>query len=182
MNALMTSLIAFSTVLFPGPKQQRVTIEELLTAAPVPDGYDVTLKELKNGDKLLGHQLLFTKEGQVSKVMTTIEDRKLPDKAYKIAALKGYINGTAGMFADAGLKLVKKQIPDVEKLNVDKRTRCSLVYNTAEGADIYVQMQIFFTDHGYSITVLADNEEDYKALSKWAETIEAAKKTPKQAK
>jgi hypothetical protein len=180
MNLFTTCLIACSTVLFPGPKQERVTIEELLTAAPVPEGYAVTLKELKNGDDLLGHQLLFTKEEQVSKVMATIEDRKLPDKGHKIAALKGYINGTARMFSDAGLKLVKKEIPDVEKLNVNKRTKCSLVYQTAEGGEIYVQMQIFFTDHGYSLTVIADNKDDYDALAEWASTIEPLKDATQQ--
>jgi hypothetical protein len=157
-------------------KAKPVTIENLVTAQPVPEGYSVSLNELKNGETLLGHQLVFSKEGAVSKVMVTVEERKLPDKAYKITALKGYINGTAKSFAGAGLKLVKKDLPDMEKVDVNKRTRCSLTYKTAEGGDIFIQMQILFTDVGYNVMVVADNDGDYQALTKWAETIEPVKK------
>ena len=157
-------------------KAKPVTIENLVTAQPMPEGYAVSRNELKDGEKLLGYQLVFTKEGVVSKVTVTIEERKLSDKGHKIAALKGYINGTAKSFAAAGLKLVKKDIPDIEKLNVNNRTKCSLAYKTAEGGDIWIQMQILFTDIGYNIMVVADIEGDYKALTKWAETIQPAKK------
>jgi len=159
-----------------GQKTKPVTIENLVTAQPVLEGFAVRLNELKDGETLLGHQLVFTKEGAVSKVMVSIEERTLPDKDHKITALKGYINGTAKSFAAAGLKLVKKDIPDIEKVNVNRRTKCSLTYKTAEGSDIFIQMQILFTDVGYNIMVVADNEGDYKALTKWAETIQPVKK------
>jgi hypothetical protein len=42
--------------------------------------------------------------------------------------------------------------------------------------DIFIQMQILFTDVGYNIMVVADNEGDYKVLTKWAETIQPVKK------
>jgi hypothetical protein len=161
-------------------KAKPVTIENLVTAQPLPEGYAVSLNELKDGEKSLGHQLVFSTEGAVSKVMVTVEDRKLPDKAHKITALKGYINGTAKSLAAAGLKLVKKDIPDIEKVNVNKRTKCSLTYKTAEGGDIFIQMQILFTDVGYNIMVVADNEGDYKALSKWAETMQPVTKESKK--
>ena len=159
-----------------GQKAKPVTIENLVTAQPVPEGYAASLNELKDGETLLGHQLVFSKEGAVSKVMVTVEERKLPDKAHKITALKGYINGTAKSFAAAGLKLVKKDLPDIEKVNVNERTKCSLTYKTAEGGDIFLQIQILFTDVGYNIMVVADNEGDYNVLTKWAETIEPVKK------
>jgi hypothetical protein len=63
-------------------------------------------------------------------------------------------------------------------VNVNKRTKCSLTYKTAEGADIFVQMQILFTDVGYNIMVVAADEDDCKALTKWAETIQPMKKDP----
>lgn len=186
MHTATVVLVAISTMHFveekqdDGPKRGRVTIENLVSAQPVPDGYDMTANELKDGDTLLGHQLVFTKEGAVSKVMVTIEQRKLPDNDHKMTALKGYVNGTAKSFADAGLKLVKKELPDMEKVNVNKRTKCSLVYQTAEGGEIFVQMQILFTNVGYNIVVIGDNAKDYQALAKWAQSIEPIKKTPKK--
>lgn len=120
-----------------GQKAKPVTIDNLVTAQPVPEGYDVTLNQLKDGETLLGHQLVFTKEGAVSKVMVSVEERKLPSKDHKVTALKGHINGTAKSFAAAGLELVKKDIPDIEKVNVNKRTKCSLNNKTAEGGSIF---------------------------------------------
>ena len=170
------SALSVSSAALKARRRSTVTIENLVTAQPVPEGYAVSLNELKNGETLLGHQLVFSKEGAVSKVMVSVEERKLPDKAHKITALKGYINGSAKSFAAAGLKLAKKDIPDMEKVNVDNRTKCSLTYKTAEGGDIFIQMQILFTEVGYNIMVVADNEGDYKALTKWAETIQPVKK------
>jgi hypothetical protein len=163
-----------------GQTAKPVTIENLVTAQPVPEGYAASLNELKDGETLLGHRLVFTKEGAVSKVMVSVEERKLPDKGHKVTALKGYINGTAKSLAAAGLKLVKKDIPDIEKVDVNKRTKCSLTYKTGEGGDIFVQLQILFTDVGYNIMVIADNEDDYTALAKRPETIQPMKKDTKQ--
>ena len=176
MNVLTTCLIACSTVLFPGPDQERVTIAGLVTAEPVPEGYDVTSNDIKNGDEVLGHQLLITKDGAVSKVSVTVETRDLTDRPHKIAALKGYINGTNKTLSDAGLKLVKKHIPDMEKVNVDKRTRCNFIYQRPDGSEIYVHIQVCFTNHGHNVLVIADNQDDFKSLGKWAESIEPVKK------
>jgi hypothetical protein len=180
MNVLTTCLIACSTLLFAGPGQERVTIEDLVTAQPVPEGYEVAAKELKNGDMLLGNQLLVSKEGAVSKVSVTIESRDLAEKGQRVAALKGYVNGTNKMLVNAGLMLVKKQIPDFEKLNVDNRTKCSFVYQRPDGSEIYVQMQIFFSNRGHNVLVIADSKDDYNSLAEWAETIEPVKNAAKK--
>lgn len=180
--AATTILWADETVKKPEKKKAgRVEIEGLLTAEPLPAGYDCTPSELKDDNgALLGHQLVFTKEGVVSKVMVKIENRKLPDRAHKKTTLKAYVNGTVHMFNDAGLKLVKKKLPDIEKVNVANRTTCDLVYQTAEGAEIDVQIQVFFTDVGYLVTVIADSQNDYKTLTKWAKTIQPAKGADKK--
>ncbi|HVX09605.1 MAG TPA: hypothetical protein VHC22_00250 [Pirellulales bacterium] len=182
MNSLLLLLAGVAALLFvgedDGEQARRVTIENLVTAEPAPTGYDFGLNELKDGDELLGHQLVISKEGVVSKVVVSIEERKLPDKAHKLTALKGYVNGTAQSLAGAGLKLVKKDLPDMEKVDINKRTKFGLAYQTADGDDLFVQLQILFTDVGYNIMVVGDNEDDFEKLSKWAETIEPLKKEP----
>jgi hypothetical protein len=47
---------------------------------------------------LLGRQLIVTKEGVVSKVMVSVEERKLPDKAHKLTAEKGIKEIVASVF------------------------------------------------------------------------------------
>lgn len=152
----------------------RIEIEGLITADKLPAEYGYTLSETKGeDDALLGRRLVFTKEDAVSKVSVSIENRKLPDRNYKKTALKGYVNGRVHMFQDAGLKLVKKKLPDIDKVNVAKRTTCDLVFENADRAEIDVQIQVFFTDVGHLIVVVADNKDDYKALAKWAKSIQA---------
>jgi hypothetical protein len=182
MNLLSLLSVGVAALLFVGEDEgqqpRRLTIENLVTAEPAPVGYDYGLNELKDGDKLLGHQLVFSKEGTASKVLVSVEERNLPDKDHKLTAIKGYVNGTAQSLAGAGLKLVKKELPDVEKVDVDKRTIFGLTYQTADGGDLFVQLQILFTDVGYNIMVVGDNEDDFKTLAKWAETIEPLKREP----
>lgn len=177
--------IAFYAQAAPPKKADRVTVEGLITADPLPKGYAATKTELKEEEKLEAYLLMFTKEGAVSKVAVTIETRTLTNRAEKIAALKGYVNGTTQTLTNAGMKLVKKKIPNIDKVNVEKRTTCEFVYETAEGAPIDVQIQVFFTDKGHDVLVIADNKDDYKALTKWAKSIrgveasEAAEETEK---
>lgn len=165
------SAAAFYAQAAPPKKADRVAVEGLITADPLPEGYAATKTELKEDDKLGAYLLVFSKEGAVSKVAVTIETRTLTNRAEKIAALKGYVNGTTQTLTNAGMKLVKKKIPNLDKVNVDKRTTCEFVYETAEGAPIDVQIQVFFTDNGHDVLVIADNKDDYKALTKWAKSI-----------
>jgi hypothetical protein len=78
-----------------------------------------SLEEIKEDGKPAGYKLVFTKEGALAKVTTTIEKQKRTSKALKIAALESYVDGTLNNLAGAGLKLVKKDLPDIKKVNVN---------------------------------------------------------------
>ncbi|MGH7135276.1 MAG: hypothetical protein ACREHD_06010 [Pirellulales bacterium] len=77
MNFATTVLAFASLVLLAGAKpktaDERVTLENLVTAKPLPEGYASSASEMKEGDKLEGNMIIIQKEGSTSKVVITIE-------------------------------------------------------------------------------------------------------------
>lgn len=156
------------------PEPKRIVIEDLVTTAPLPAEYVITRKDITDGDKLLGHKLFLTKGEQVSKAIVTVETRKITKREEKVAARKGYVNGLAQTFREAGLKLVEKQIPEIDKNDFAKRLTVDLVYEKPDdGSKLYLQIQVFFTDLGYSVAVISDNKADHDVLTKWASSVQA---------
>ena len=161
--------------------EKRITIDELVTAAPLPKDYEITRQEVEIKGKLLGHKLLLTKEDAVSKAIVTVENRKVSTRDEKVAATKAYVNGASRLFSEAGLKLAKKEIPDLDQADFDEPIVVSLVYEKPDGEQLLVQVRTFFTDTGHSVLVVADDEDEYKMLTKWAKSVEGKKRDEKQA-
>jgi hypothetical protein len=151
---------------------QRVELEGLLTAEPVPAGYQVSRQDVKNGDEVALHQVLIAKPEATSRVAVTVEPRKMPTRLHKSAALKAYINATASSLVKAGLTLSGKNIPDIEKADLSTRQVAELTFTRPDKADVYVQIQVFFTDIGYNAVILSTDKADYDALCKWATSIQ----------
>lgn len=145
--------------------------ETLVKFDPLPPGYAAELKEVRDGDKLLGHRLFVTKEGAVSKVVIGIEDREIASRAARVAATKGYVNGTAQAMGSAGAKLLRKSIPDLDQADFKERFVVDLVYEKPGGGELLIQLQIFFGKAGYHIQIVGDNPDDFDALVKWARSV-----------
>ena len=118
---------------------------------------------------------MVTKVGSVSKVAINIESRAIDGRPAKVAAAKGYVNGTAQALAGTGAKLVEKKIPDLEKADLDQRYIVDLVYQTATGTKLQVQLQVFFEKTGYNVQVIGENPADFATLTQWASTVEGIK-------
>ena len=155
-----------------GSTAKRITIEGLITAAPLPDGYEFGRRDVKQGDKLLGHKLTLTKEGAVSKVIVSVDRRKIATRADMVRAADTYIYGIVQSFRAAGLKPVAREIPEIDEHDFKKRLIVKLVYNDpADGSRLLVQIQIFFADHGHTVLVVSDDEEEHAMLTKWAGSV-----------
>jgi hypothetical protein len=154
------------------PAAKRINVENLITAAPLPDGYEIERRDIKEGDKLLGHKLTLTKDGAVSKVIVSIDRQKIATREEKVTAAKTYIYGIIQSFRAAGLKPVEKEIPEIDDHDFKKRVTANLVYkDPANGSRFMVQIQIFFSDLGHTVLVVSDNEEDHAVLTKWARSV-----------
>jgi len=151
---------------------KRIGIENLITATPLPAEYSVSLENFLNGDKVVGHKLLITKGGAISKVIVQIENRKLATRDGKAGAAKDYVLGVMQSFHQAGLRAVEKKIPAIEKSDFKKREFADFIYERREDASrLFVQMQFFFTDRGYTVLVISDNEVDHVLLTRWARSV-----------
>jgi hypothetical protein len=75
-------------------------------------------------------------------------------------------------FHEAGLKAVEKKLPELAKNDFKKRTFAEFTYNRPrDGSRLLVQMQFFFTDRGYTVLVISDNEQDHALLTHWARSV-----------
>src|SRR5262249_46019432 len=118
---------------------KRITIENLITAAPLPDQYEIARHDIREGDKLLGHKLTFTSAESVSKVFVSVERRRVVRREEKVAAATAYLSGIIQSFRAAGLKPVAKEIPEIDGNDFKKRVTANLVYeNPADGSRLFV--------------------------------------------
>jgi hypothetical protein len=154
-------------------ESKKIDIQGLFTSSDIPTGYTSSKQEIKQGDKILGHKVLITKQGSASKVVLNREARKISTKGQKVAAFKGYINGTAKSLQQAGLKLSKHSIPDISKAGLSKLQIVELTFTAADGTSIFVQIQVLFIkDTGSHALILTTDKQDYISLSKWASTVQ----------
>jgi putative ribosome biogenesis GTPase RsgA len=154
------------------PRPRRITIENLITAAALPADYQISREVFLNGEKIVGDKLMLTRDEAVSKVIVQIENRKLATRHERAAAAKDYVLGVMQSFHEAGLKAVEKQLPELEKNDFKKRTLADFIYKRpADGSRLFVQLQVFFTDRGYTVLVISDNEQDHAHLTHWARSV-----------
>lgn len=149
-----------------------VKIANLVTAAPIPEGYAVQVTELKDGGKVLGHMIVVGKEGKLSKVVIKVEAREIASREEKLAATKAYLNGFVQGMSEGGLTLASKTVPsDLSKVNVDRRQSYVLGFMTPAKKILVTQVQIFFAKGGYLIQVIGEGKDDFTALSRWARSV-----------
>jgi hypothetical protein len=161
----------------PEAEPRQVTLEGLITADPLPEGYAVVRQEIKDkAGKPAGDLLIVSKEGIVSKVIVTVDRlAKVGTKPGKVAATKGYVNGTAqSLVVGQKMKIVKKNIPDIAKANLDERFVVDLTLEKPGGGELMVQIQIFFEKAGYALQVIGDNKGEFETLVKWANSVKGA--------
>jgi hypothetical protein len=148
-----------------------ITLHEQLVAVKLPKGFQSTTQDIKAGDKIIGNMIVISQPDQVSRVIVRIELRDLTAVPARRAAVKGYVNGFAASLSDAGYKVVEKHIPDVAKESFDKPISVGAVFADSEGKKLWTHQEIFFTDKGFVVQVIAEDPDTLKSLMKWAKTV-----------
>ena len=160
----------------PGPPvapytAERVDLEGVVMAPPLPDGYQATRMPIQVGDQVLGERVVVTKGEALSKVIVLVENRELPDDDYKVTAFKAYLNGNAQMFMEAGYRVVEQKLPDPDSVDPSQGIKAYLTFENAEGAKVYMDVYGFFTNVGHCVIVVADNTEDWATLRQWGFSV-----------
>ena len=115
--------------------------------------------------------LIVTKEGARSHVIVSMETRELPTDGHKRAAAKGYVNGTAKSFLNAGFRITQQELPDVDKAELVKPIDVRLALKNADNETSYLDMHIILSKFGYNAAVFSTSVEDRKLLWDWANAI-----------
>jgi hypothetical protein len=146
----------------------------------LPEGFAADVRSLKDelkaaGIEMDGTLILVSSEekraqGRFAVVMIRYEDRVLPDKDYKITALKAYINGSSQTWTSRGYRFQKKEIPDVDSIDTDKRIRARITFQR-DDHQLKTEHLVYFSDRGTHICVIADHDDDFNLLTEWADSI-----------
>jgi hypothetical protein len=151
-------------------------LHDQLVAAKLPADYQAATQQLRAGDKVMGTLIVVSKPNEISKVIARIELSDRSAAPARRAATKAYINGFAADLANAGFKVTEKNIPDIDKESFEKPIGVDLTFANGEGKKLLTHQEIFFTDKGFVIQVIAEDSATLAKLMKWAKTIKPTKK------
>lgn len=149
---------------------ERVALHDLITAAPLPAGYESKRQDFQTPDGNGNTLILITKPGEKSRVQVTIDNKKLATKEEKVAAYKSAVNGIHGMFTKRGYKTIEMEHPDSKTLDPDKRLDLRLKM-VKDGKILAVDAEIFFTDHAYTAWAVTHSEAERNTLKAWIATV-----------
>jgi hypothetical protein len=152
--------------------EKPIQLDDLLLSARLPPGYQSTSEDVKLGDKKTpGKRILVSKPDVFAKAVVMIEGTDRSTVPARRAATKGYINGLAQSMAGIGYKIVEQKIPDIAEEKFEKPISISFVVANGEGKKLWVHEEIFFTDKGFLIQVIAEDPDTLAQLVKWAKTV-----------
>ena len=167
-------LIVFASVVCAQPVP-KPTDDVVLTMPEPPDGYIVSKNRIVDNKTPIGIQVVIVKEGSPSKIVVTVEtSRDISAHAARVAATKGYVNGTAEGLQAAGLKLKDSKLPDLQKTDFSSPLLAERTFTRPDDSEIYLRQIIFFTDKGYNVQVVAMDKAELESLTTWAKHIKPA--------
>ena len=153
-------------------KAGRVELFGLVTAAPLPTGYLAKRQDFQTVDGT-GNTLIFlTKADSKSRVQVTIENKKLATKEEKVAAFKAAVNGIHGTFTKRGYRVQEIEHPDSKTLDPEQRLDLRLKLQK-DAKPLFVDAEIFFTDHAYTAWSVTPDEAERETLKAWIGTVRA---------
>ena len=148
----------------------RVELHGLITAAPLPAGYESKRQDFQTVDGNGNTLILISKQDEKSRVQVTIDNKKLATKEEKVAAFKGAVNGIHSLFTKRGYKTIEMEHPDSKTLDPDKRLDLRLKM-AKDGKVLAIDAEVFFTDHAYTVWAVTHSEAERNALRAWIATV-----------
>jgi hypothetical protein len=152
--------------------EERITLHDLITAAPLPAGYESKRQDFSTPDGAGNTLILISKKDEKSRVQVTIDNKKLATKEEKVAAYKEAVNGIHGMFTKRGYKTIEMEHPDGKTLDPAKRLDLRLKM-AKDGKVLAIDAEVFFTDHSYTAWAVTHSEAERNALKAWIATVRA---------
>jgi hypothetical protein len=151
---------------------ERVEIEDLVSAAPVPKGFTVTRKDVNEGGKVVGTLLILTKEGSPTRGLVQIERREISAPPARVATLKAYINAAAATWQKQGYAVKARTLPKFETIDFAKPVAIDLDATKDGAKPVVTHMEVFFDRFAYqAMCASAGEDADVKAMTDWCKSV-----------
>ena len=163
----------------PAPAEShRVTLEGLVSAAPVPAGFEVARQDVKNGDEVAGHYLVLTKEGSPTRGLVQIERREIAERPARVATLKAYVNAAAATWQKQGYALRVKSVPKFETIDFAKPVPVELDATKAGESPVLIHMEVFFDKFAYQVMCVSTEPAEAKTMIEWCGSVRPVTEAP----
>lgn len=156
-----------------GLAQGEIVVDDPLVFLPEPPvGFQIMSQKIEAPGGSQAVVIIMGREEPGCAVSITIEteyDRS--SRPARVAATKGYINGSVEQLTKAGFKLQKNSLPNLDRSDFKLPLECEFVYSNENGGQMNVYQKIVFTDKGYNMQVAAIDVKDLAALKKWIKHV-----------
>jgi hypothetical protein len=151
-------------------EDKTVSYEELIRADPLPDGYRMNRREITQGPYKV-HFLDVAKPGGSAKASVLIGTIEASTDEDRVKSITSDLTAMTRGMEKTGWRIISNDSPDVTKADLSKPYVASLVLENKAGKKRYLWNRLFFTTVPYHVAVVAENEGELKALSKWGESV-----------
>jgi hypothetical protein len=173
-RVLVTASSLAIALVFGGLIRGEIVVDDPLVLLPDPPvGFKIWTQRIETADRVLGVVVAMGRDAPGSSVTISIEtafDRS--NRPARVAATKGYINGTFQQLRKGGFALQKKSLPDLDQITFDRPMECEFEYSSDNSGRLYVYQKIAFTDKGFNMQVMAKDPKDFAALKKWLDQVQ----------
>ena len=136
-----------------------------------PLGFTVSKHPVVVDGKLLGFQVQLLKEDSITKAIIKVELTDRSERATRVAACKGYVNGLATELKASGFKLTDKKLPDIETSDFAEPIVVDMTFEDAANTKVFVKKRMFFTNKGYDITLMSEDLSELQLLADWSTQV-----------
>ncbi len=168
------SSIAFASTISATQGEETSTSGRLLSLPEPPAEHFIIRMPIPPEMGKDGLQVVMRKDGEgAGAVVITVEkgfDRSSNDA--RVAAIKGYANGTVEGAVQRGFRVASVKRPeDPTKIDLSKPVRMEFKFYDPDGNPLLIRSISFFTDAGYNIQITGKSNAELDRLEKWAEQV-----------
>jgi hypothetical protein len=157
---------------------ERVTIDGLISADPFPAGFSVTQRDVKQGDRVVANNLLFTKTDSPTRAMILIERREIADRAARAAKIKAYLTAAAAPWLKQGWVVQVRSLPNLDTVDFSQPIVIDLDATKDGHKPIAIDLQIIFEKFAYEMESLSSDAAELKTMIAWCASVRPLEQPP----
>ena len=156
-----------------GAAPERVEIEGLISAAPVPAGFTVMRRDVTQRG-VTANYLVLAKDGSPTRGLVQIERREFSTRPARIDTLKAYLEAAFGSWRKKGYAVKARTLPAFETIDFAKPVLIDLDLTKEGEKPIAIHMEVFFDRFAYQTASLSTDDGELKVMIDWCKSVRPA--------